>query len=273
MNETKKSRLGAKLFIFGIILSVVIIVLFFSLSRSLEKPKSCLFCHYMSPFYKKWETSTHNMVSCLKCHDYGLLKSMVSQAKFLAGSYNPRPRTEVADSKCLQKGCHEARLKDFKVAFKRGITFNHKTHFTELRRGIKLHCSSCHFDIVQGTHMAVSQDICFLCHFMGARPGEAFTGCPSCHEAPATMVEFGGKHFLHTSPQIKGLPCSRCHIEVISGNGSVPEERCYFCHVDRGERYKDIAFVHTNHVTKRTIDCLECHTRIRHGKVKVVYNP
>ena len=35
----------------------------------------------------------------------------------------------------------------------------------EMTRGIKLRCTSCHSQIVQGQHMAVTATTCFLCHF------------------------------------------------------------------------------------------------------------
>ena len=61
-------------------------------------------------------------------------------------------------------GCHETRLLQGKVKFKR-FYFDHKPHLTELRRGKKLRCTSCHSQIVQGDHMKVTESTCFLCHF------------------------------------------------------------------------------------------------------------
>jgi len=142
-------------------------------------PQNCKVCHYMAPFYKKWETSTHNKVPCLKCHEYTLTAALAGQFRFLAGGYNPRPLTNIPDKNCLQSGCHDKRLVESKVIFtKRGINFDHKPHFTEMKRGIKLHCRSCHSDIVQGEHVKVSTNVCFLCHFKGVPHDKAVTGCP-----------------------------------------------------------------------------------------------
>jgi hypothetical protein len=158
------------------------------------------------------------------------------------------------------------------VTFKRGIIFDHKPHFSEIKGGMKLHCTSCHYDIVQGSHMAVSEDVCFLCHFM--KQGNnvfAVTGCPSCHGAPTKPLMVQGKLFEHKKYLDRGIKCRECHLEIAKGDGNVPADRCFFCHVDRGNRYNDIEFVHNNHVTRRNIDCHRCHTRISHGKIKMSY--
>src|SRR4030067_1892833 len=75
-----------------------------------KSPKNCNVCHFMTPFYKKWETSTHNKVDCLKCHVYTPLNAVSGQLRLWAGTYNPRPRTIVPDKSCLQSGCHDRRL-------------------------------------------------------------------------------------------------------------------------------------------------------------------
>lgn len=233
-------------------------------------PKNCTVCHFISPFYRKWETSTHKSVSCLKCHDYTVLNAVSGQLRFLAGTYHPRPITRVPDGKCLQGGCHDQRLIESKVIFtKRGITFDHKPHFTESRRGIKLHCRSCHSDIVQGEHVKASMNPCFLCHFIGAPPGGALPGCPSCHTAPKSDVIIAGKKFSHERALRMGYTCQKCHMAVSKGDGVVPQEKCFFCHVERTERYKDVDFVHQKHVGEKQIDCLMCHPKIEHGKIKV----
>ncbi|MDH4231020.1 MAG: NapC/NirT family cytochrome c [Nitrospirota bacterium] len=260
------------LVIVGVFL-IIAISAFAGLSRISEKPSYCVTCHFMTPFYERWQTSSHNKVECLKCHEYGSWNAMANQFKFFAGSSNPRPRAEVPDAKCLQTGCHSMRLAESQVTFKQGILFDHKPHFTEIRGGMKLHCASCHYDMVQGNHLAVSEDTCFLCHFRKKGNVEfAVTGCPSCHGAPTKAIMVNGKSFEHRKYLEKGMKCEKCHLQVIEGDGNVPSDRCFFCHVDRGSRYNDVEFVHNNHVTKKNIDCHRCHTRIKHGKIKMAYN-
>lgn len=235
-----------------------------------KSPKNCNVCHFMTPFYKKWEASTHNRVDCLKCHVYTPLNAVSGQLRLWAGRYNPRPRTIVPDKNCLQSGCHDRRLIESTAIFtKRGINFDHMPHFTEIKRGIKLHCRSCHSDIVQGEHVKVSMNVCFLCHFKGVSPNQAVTGCPSCHTVPKQPIVVRGKTFSHDEVMKAGYKCNQCHTEVTRGEGIVPKEKCYFCHVEGIEMYEDVRFVHLNHVTKNQLDCLWCHPRIEHGKIRI----
>jgi hypothetical protein len=233
-------------------------------------PENCKACHYIKPFYDKWATSTHKMVPCLKCHVYTMEKAVASQFLFLAGSANPRPLSNVPDANCLQGGCHDKRLVESKVLFtKWNISFDHKPHFSEMKRGVKLHCRSCHSDIVQGEHVRVSKNVCYLCHFKGAKPGEAVTGCPSCHTAPKDAIKVGGKTFSHTAALKAGKKCGQCHTQITRGEGMTPKEKCFFCHVDRIDKIGDVKLIHEKHVGQKQVDCLWCHERIEHGKIKM----
>lgn len=254
-----------------VFVAIILGIYFYTKEVVFKSPKNCNVCHFITPFYKKWETSTHNKVNCLKCHDYTPLNAVSGQLRFMAGTYNPRPRTNVPDKNCLQKGCHDRRLIESKVTFtKRDVTFDHKPHFTELRRGIKLHCRSCHSDIVQGEHVKVSMNVCFLCHFKGVPHNQAVTGCPSCHTAPKKPVIVMGKEFSHDDALKAGYKCNDCHKEITKGDGIVPKDKCYFCHIERTEMYEDVNFIHGKHVTKEQIDCLWCHPKIEHGKIAMV---
>jgi hypothetical protein len=237
---------------------------------SFKDPENCKSCHYIVPYYENWKTSTHNMVPCLKCHDYSPERAMAAQFMFLAGAHNPRPLTNVPDKNCLQSGCHDRRLIESQEIFtKRGIHFDHKTHFTEMKRGIRLHCRSCHSDIVQGSHITVSMNVCFLCHFKGVPHDQAVTGCPSCHGAPTEPVPVAGGTFSHDQALAAGHSCQECHVEVSRGDGVTPRDKCFLCHVDRVERYSEVALIHDKHVTEKQVDCLWCHTRIEHGKIRM----
>lgn len=263
--------MSKKAFIGGIAFVLIVLSVYYFVKKVVFPiPKNCTVCHFITPFYKKWETSTHNKVSCLKCHDYTVLNAVSGQIRFLAGTYNPRPITRVPDKNCLQSGCHDKRLiESHEIFTKSGIDFDHKPHFTESRRGINLHCRSCHSDIVQGEHVRASINPCFLCHFKGALHGEALPGCPSCHSSPKKDIIVKGRVFSHENLLKMGYTCKQCHIAVTRGNGVVPKERCFFCHVERTEMYGDVAFIHQTHVTKKQIDCLLCHPRIEHGKIEI----
>ncbi len=262
---------------FSVVIAAVFVIVAVAVYASFKaylftSPEHCKTCHFIVPFYDKWKTSTHSEVGCLKCHDYEPLNAVAGQMRFLVGTYNPRPMTRVPDENCLQGGCHDRRLIEAEATFtKWGIHLDHKTHFEELRRGINLHCRSCHSDIVQGEHVAANKYACFLCHFKGITEGQALTGCPSCHTAPKEDIVFQGKPFSHKRALAAGLTCDKCHIKVIEGTGEVPKDKCFFCHVEETERYEDVEFVHEKHVMEKQLDCLFCHPRIKHGHIEMAY--
>ncbi|HLA41376.1 MAG TPA: NapC/NirT family cytochrome c, partial [Candidatus Glassbacteria bacterium] len=157
----------------------------------------CNTCHYMEPFYLAWKNSSHRDVNCIVCHYppgilstfEGKVKGLEQLFKYATQSYRrSKPWAEITDASCLREGCHETRLLEGKVKFKEEITFDHKPHLTELRRGKKLRCTSCHSQIVQGEHISVTASTCFLCHFKGL-DSEAQPSCTHCHEAPMQPPE------------------------------------------------------------------------------------
>lgn len=232
--------------------------------------KSCTTCHYIKPYYRQWKTSSHSDVRCVKCHPYppALISSNI--LRYVTNTYDPRPRAEVEDEVCLQEGCHTERLAESEVTFKKDIIFDHNAHIGKIQRGEKLRCTSCHSQIVQGEHVAVTEKVCFLCHFKGAARGQSITGCPSCHGIPSETVEHEGFTFSHESYMKIGVACDQCHLDVASGTGDVPKDRCFSCHVERTERYEDPVFIHDIHVTEHGVDCFECHTEIEHGEIRMV---
>ncbi len=261
-----------------IFLSVLLIfslsTYFFVKEVMITRPSICKSCHFIKSFYNKWERSTHKMVPCLKCHEYGPLNALSGQMRYIVGTYNPRPLTSVPDSNCLQSGCHERRLIESKVSIpKWNIVFDHKPHFTQQRRGITLHCRSCHSDIVQGEHMKVSINVCFLCHLNIGDNKEHRKRCTVCHSDLKRNVRYRGILFEHLKPLDNGYLCISCHISVkIEESTAVPKEKCFFCHVDKAEHRKDAGFVHQQHVTKKQIDCFFCHQFVEHGNIKLERN-
>jgi hypothetical protein len=261
-----------------IFLSVLLIfsfsAYFFVKEVMIAKPAVCKSCHFIKPFYNKWERSTHKMVPCLKCHEYGPLNALSGQLRYIAGTYNPRPLTNVPDSNCLQSGCHEKRLIESKVNIpKWNIVFDHKPHFTQHRRGITLHCRSCHSDIVQGEHMKVSMNVCFLCHLNIGDKKEHKKRCTVCHSDLKRNVRYKGMPFEHLKPLEKGYLCISCHISVkIEESTVVPKEKCFFCHVDKADQHKDPEFIHQQHISKKQIDCFFCHQFVEHGNIKLEKN-
>jgi nitrate/TMAO reductase-like tetraheme cytochrome c subunit len=249
------------------------------------QPGFCRSCHIMEPYYEAWHNSTHGDVSCQECHFEpgwrntlkGKYQAMAQVAKYVTRTYGTKPHAEIKDVSCLQSGCHERRLLEGKVRWEVTATtgdpieiaFDHRPHLGELRRGKRLRCVSCHSQIVQGEHLTVTLDTCFICHFKGLRHGrdtEVLSGCRSCHDAPQQVIEMELGPFDHESYVGRGVACEDCHSDAIRGDGEVPQQVCGTCHnkVDHLARYDDTELMHRNHVTDHKVECTNCHIQIVH---------
>jgi hypothetical protein len=197
----------------------------------------------------------------------GKMLGLVQLAKYVTSSEGPRPAAEVPDASCLRSGCHETRLLAGKVDFN-GIPFDHAPHLSNLRRGKQLRCTSCHSQIVQGSHMTVTTNTCFLCHFKGEHFNQGLGTCTRCHQIPTKEFDLGsGATFNHDLAFARSVDCRNCHNDLTRGNGEVPQERCTVCHNRQHdlERIDDHVFLHQKHVTDHKVDCLECHLEIKHS--------
>jgi len=257
----------------GLTLALVIVASLFAVQVS-STPQFCGSCHIMKPYYESWKDSKHAQIACVECHiapgitaefrkKYEAL-SMV--ARYFTGTYGTNPWTEVEDAACLR--CHERRLLDGKEVF-HDVVFNHTPHLTETRRGLRLRCTSCHSQIVQGSHISVTATTCALCHFKGQAVNTGTGRCMTCHEIPDHVVSASGVEFDHSQVRRLDLACQLCHERVVRGDGNVPRERCLTCHnqQDRLDRFKETDFLHRMHVSEHKVDCLNCHLEIEHGRV------
>ena len=229
--------------------------------------KSCLVCHYMKPYYEQSLKSTHKDISCVTCHPSRRFLTAPYLLRYIAGSFNPRPRAEVNDKICLD--CHKEQNLKKRTAFAMNISFNHSEHLGDLKRGKKLRCTSCH---ARGDeeHFIIDKNICFTCHFKGAVRGHSVTNCNVCHGSPKKAVEHGGFQFDHSSYLKIGVECAQCHIDVVKGDAEVEKKKCYQCHVERLEEFSNVDKIHTVHIAQKGIDCEECHNSIQHGKIKMI---
>jgi predicted CXXCH cytochrome family protein len=240
-----------------------------------SRSEFCRSCHIMEPYYVSWQESSHRDVPCIKCHFApgfgekvrGKMLGLVQLAKYVTRSEGPRPAAEIPDASCLRSGCHETRLLSGAVDFQ-GIPFDHTPHLEELRRDKQLRCTSCHSQIVQGEHMAVTSSTCFLCHFKEGVFNEGLGACTRCHQIPTQEFDLGGgTMFSHELAFQRGVDCINCHEDVIRGTGSVPHERCRVCHNRESDlaRIDNHVFMHLKHVTEHKIDCTDCHLEIQHS--------
>lgn len=254
---------------------VVIVVLAGFLKFQTTRSSFCDTCHYMDPYVRHWQASTHADFDCVKCHDYGATDLAFSTLKYWTGTYNNRPKANVHDENCLASGCHDKQLLIGTTEYRKGILFDHAGHLEKALRGEHLRCTSCHNQIVQyddevQQHMTVNDKSCFVCHFKDAGAGEAITGCDACHGMPKTEVEHAGFVFNH-EPYLKlGVECKQCHTNIVRGDGSVPAAKCYTCHVERSSKEHSREELHNIHVTTNGIDCYKCHTDIEHGNFEMV---
>lgn len=249
------------------------------------QPDFCRSCHIMEPYYQAWHQSTHKDVPCGDCHFEpgwrhtlkGKWQATSQAVKYMTDTYGSKPHAEVRDVSCLREGCHERRVLEgdveWTVQSQRGqdvtIRFDHTPHLEELRRGKKLRCVSCHSQMVQGKHIVVTLDTCFLCHFKGLKHGrddETLGGCAACHDAPKQEIRLTTGMFNHAEFLNRGVTCENCHADVVSGDGAVPRQVCWNCHNQPQHlaRFSDTVFLHANHVTDHKVECASCHVQIEH---------
>jgi nitrate/TMAO reductase-like tetraheme cytochrome c subunit len=261
-----------------IVAAILFLIVAAAFVRFSESPRFCYVCHIMRPYYRAWEESSHNNVNCLECHYPPTVGGHV-RSKFVAisqvvqyftGSYGTRFWAEIDDDACLQTGCHDTRLLTGEVTFKEDISFDHAFHLGDMRRGKKLRCTSCHSQMVIGSHIDVTESVCYICHFKDATLGKGTADCLTCHGPPEEPVVYKGVTFDHKEYLQREVPCTQCHIHTVQGDGTVPEARCYSCHADRSQKMTgDPVKLHRDHVTNHKVECFECHLEIRHGKLEV----
>jgi len=241
------------------------------------QPEFCNTCHIMEPYYESWENSKHADVACIECHYEpgsvetleGKFKALSQLAKYVTRTQGTKPWAEVSDQSCMRSGCHSVRMLEGPVQFG-NISFDHRHHLLESRRGRRLRCTSCHSQIVQGEHVSVTSSVCITCHFMPDHEGKIpakSSDCLTCHGPPTRPVEVAGLPFVHADYVDRGVSCRECHNPVVEGKGTVRKERCHSCHAEVGhiERIGETAFLHEKHVTDHKVECFECHDEIHHG--------
>lgn len=261
--------------ILGVILIAVTTVGFVHYS---SQPGFCNNCHIMQPYYDSWTTSSHREISCIQCHIPPGIRSEAETkidaanmvVSYFTGTYGTKPWAEVEDASCLRSGCHSERLIEGTVDYN-GVKFDHRPHLGELRRGIQLRCTSCHSQIVQGDHIAVTGTTCFLCHFGERQEAKPLAGCTGCHQDPPRIVTKAGQVVDHRTYAKNNASCLSCHSQVIHGEGAVEQSRCFSCHnePERLDVLSDQTMLHKVHVADHDVSCTLCHSPIEHKVVEL----
>ncbi len=270
----KKKKMRRRWVLFG---ALAALLLMFVVSVEVtSSSKFCSACHYMKPFFQSWQESSHNDVECKTCHYPPGLRSTLRakmEGLVMVGRYwtklylKSKPWAEIQDESCLQSGCHDRRLLEGQVKFGK-VVFDHKVHFADLKRGKQLRCTSCHSQIVQGEHITVTENSCFICHFKPSESHPLIGNCASCHRQDDLLAT--KDRFDHSPVFRNGFSCDKCHSHVIMGDGAVPRDNCYKCHFERErlDQYDDTDLVHRMHISANKIECDQCHLQIQHKIVK-----
>lgn len=240
-------------------------------------PRFCTSCHYMDEYYDSWSHSSHADVACVECHYEPGLKSellgkgdgLIQLIKYISHSYSNRPHGIISNKSCMRSGCHDDIADVGKMLLYDGkIRFRHDSHLSDHPRGQDLNCVSCHGQMVQGSHIAVTPSTCITCHFYGREEKSVAIGdCLSCHAVLDETVMIGNEVFDHPAflADKATVDCAHCHSQVTQGTGEVSEVRCNTCHLGPHEPIEDIEEFHLIHAQIRQFDCLQCHDKIRHG--------
>ncbi len=276
---SRTAKVAVPIAILGIVLLVVGTAGFVEVS---SQPWFCGSCHIMQPYHASWEKSTHRDVPCIKCHIAPGIKAEAMTkiqaanmvVKDLTGAVNGRPWAKIEDASCLRSGCHSTRLIQGEVEYK-GVRFDHAAHLGQVRRGIQLHCTSCHSQIVQGSHIAVTEGTCVLCHFKGRPVDKPVATCTGCHPSPPRVTSKEGFVVDHPSFVKDRIDCLSCHSEVTQGAGEADPERCVSCHNEPQKlaQMNDASMLHRVHVGQETIACVQCHTTMQHRIVALTTTP
>lgn len=245
--------------------------------KATEQPGFCAgMCHVMAEAVESWRESSHEGILCAECHNKpgprGLWEgAVVAPIKeswlMVTANYGHKPiAVDIADESCMREHCHKMRILEGKAPFKR-VVFDHKEHLEKIIDGKKLKCVSCHSQMVIGTHMAVTEQVCFVCHFKESAKGAVPHECGVCHEGPIDVVTYKGMSFDHKSSEATGHACQDCHSDISHGKGEVEPERCKTCHDEEHpeEKVQDAASMHENHVVVHNAKCFDCHQEIEHS--------
>lgn len=261
--------------VFVLIIVVALLMVYGFASYQTTNSEFCDSCHYMEPYVRHWQASSHASIDCVACHDYSGGDLILSSIKYATDVYNTRPHAKVRDESCLDSDCHDLNALDDNLTYKENIFFKHAGHLDKVLRSGKLHCTSCHNQMAEQdgkdiSHMKVNDNTCFICHFKDAGAGEAITGCYSCHGTPKTEVEHAGFIFNHQPYLELNVDCKQCHVQIVEGDGNVAEAKCHSCHVERVRSDYTEAELHDIHVGNNAIDCQKCHDNIKHGNFSMV---
>jgi len=254
-----------------ILLTIILANVVIAAIEYTSDPRICTACHGMEKYFESWNESTHRGIKCYECH-FG--KGPVN---FLRGTYHSLSALQpevppyvdipanISNENCL--ACHHDVIEIEKIEYK-NMSFSHRNHLEGYKRGfIRLQCVSCHSELVIGSHIAVKDSTCFVCHFYKTPEGVPISGCPSCHGSPQVDVRLDGYVFNHSMHVDRGIKCELCHDKTYMEVGNMTRN-CQECHRMAVENVTmpDLQ-MHEIHVDSLKLDCLRCHPQIIHRPI------
>ncbi len=261
-----------------ILLVVVVLALFMFVGIEVTgTPGFCNSCHIMNEYYDSWKVSSHNEVSCLKCHtEPGLLNyakakinGLAQTVDCLVGRVGTKANGFVPDASCLRSGCHDAeKVAAVKIDFK-GIKFTHAKHISKSVDGIEITCGLCHSHFEGDEHFNVNTDVCFTCHFLKAKDTDkrlVQTDCRSCHEVPDKVIKRGMVEVNHAEFVSYQANCGdSCHKGQIEKDSTIDENVCLMCHSFSASHEEiDSVELHKLHGGGEKVECFACHGKVAH---------
>ncbi len=197
--------------------------------------------------------SAHARVACVGCHSAG------------AGGLE---RGGVPDAACASERCHPGGGPD--SASVRMVRFAHARH--PAAGGRTVPCAACH-DHEGGDArrpaLPAGASACALCHYADIATTRD-TGCAACHQNPRHTRETSeGVALPHPMLLSAGVPCTRCHYQLIEGDTAVAGVRCPACHGPAGgaDAVDTTVTADAAHAAHRDVACAACHQRITHRVV------
>lgn len=195
--------------------------------------------------------SAHARVACVGCHRGGSAAGAV--------------RAGVPDSACGSQRCHPSGALDTLVVG--NVRFAHRAH--PAGEGRTVPCVACHTHGEGELTLRADSTTCALCHFTRIA-GRSDAGCASCHPNPRHTRETSqGVALPHPMLRGAGVPCTRCHFQLVEGDTAVAGARCAACH--QGTRAADAvdttASAAQSHATHADVACRACHQPVTHRVV------
>ena len=162
------------------------------------------------------DTDPHARIACAGCH---------------RGAVADTGRAAVTATGCDRGGCHASVSAEADTARLLMVTFRHRAHGADSTRAA-VPCAACHTHRPGSTAMVTDSSACALCHATDIASVRA-PRCLTCHPNPRHQrLTSQGVPIPHAQILGAGVPCTRCHYELLAGRPDSAAAGCRDCHRD-----------------------------------------